>query len=207
MPTWQELDSSVQREEYAKQALVQRLVDVMKGWARNYCRLARALADEFGEEEVLDLLEQTWWELQYEGGLSFREDFERDPEAALAAMIAAWRHGPNSVAAYMGTIVDTEVTLRHWELLTCSCYHDVFREMGERKIGMSWCMSDLAAVAGWSPRVRMEFPHVLLRGSAYCLQVRDLVDEGRPGPVAWTRELSERYGWRSAARLEHGGEA
>lgn len=199
---WQALPLEQQRQEFAKQALAQELVSVMREWARVYGRLARDLADAFGEAEVLDILEQVWWDLQYEGGATWREEFERDPEAALAAMELRWRHGPNSLSAYFGTIAHPVRDARRWELVTYSCYHDIFRELGERKLGLSWCMSDLAAVRGWSSRVVMDFPHVLLRGAAFCHQIRRIVEEADPALDHWSRQLSEQYGWRSAQKLE-----
>jgi len=50
---WYELDFATQKEEYEKQRLAWRYRDLKKQWARNYVKLARALADKFGEEEVL----------------------------------------------------------------------------------------------------------------------------------------------------------
>jgi len=199
---WQDLPPEQQREEFAKQALAQELVGVMREWAGVYCRLARDLADAFGEEEVLDILEQVWWDLQYEGGATWRAEFDRDPIAALAAMEQRWRHGPNSLSAYFGTIAHPVRQPARWELVTYSCYHDIFRELGERKLGMSWCMSDLAAVRGWSPRVVMDFPHVLLRGAGFCHQIRRIVAEADPALDHWSRELSEQVGWRSVRKLE-----
>jgi len=200
--SWNELDLETQKEEYKKQAAVQELIGVMKEWARVYCRLARALADAYGEEEVLDILEKVWWDLQYEAGKTWREDFEKDPEAAFADMEARWRHQDNSISSYLGTIFHPVVEKKRWELVTYNCYHDIFREMNECKIGISWCMSDLAAVRGWSPKMVMDFPHVLLRGSSYCHQIREIVENADPSLDHWSKEKSERFGWRSIQKLE-----
>jgi len=205
--SWQQLDIQTQKEEYDKQAIVQETVGVMQEWAKVYARLARAMADAFGEEEVLDTLEQTWWELQYEAGKSWRDEFDADPQAAFAAMEERWRHGPNALSAYFGTIehpVKPADDPKRWELVTYSCYHDIFRQIDERKIGISWCMSDLAAVRGWSPSVVMDFPHVLLRGASYCHQTRLLVVDADPTLDHWSREVSEKFGWRSIKKLEEG---
>lgn len=52
---WRDLDLETQKDEYDKQKLAWKYRDTKKQWARNYVRMARALADEFGEEEVLDI--------------------------------------------------------------------------------------------------------------------------------------------------------
>jgi hypothetical protein len=166
--SWQQLDIQTQKEEYEKQALVQKQMGIMREWAKVYAELARALADTFGEDEVLDILEQVWWQMQYEAGKTWREEFDQDPEAAFVAMEKRWRHQDNAVGSYFGTIFHPTHDEKRWDLVTYGCYHDIFRELGERKIGISWCMSDLAAVRGWSPKVVMDFPHVILRGASYC---------------------------------------
>jgi hypothetical protein len=201
--SWSELSPAAQKEELEKQAIVQKTVEVLQEWARVYGRLARALADQYGEEAVLDTLEQTWWSLQYEAGLSWRDEFDQDVKAAFKEMEARWRRRDvNCVSAYFGAIFHPLVTDDRWELVTYGCYHDVFREMDERKIGISWCMSDMAAVRGWSSNVVMDFPQVLVRGCSYCHQIRCIDMDADPQLDHWSKELSEKFGWRSIQKLE-----
>ena len=59
---WDEFDLKTQKEEYENQRFAWQVRTLKKKWAENYIRLARALADEFGEEEVLDILEEIWFD-------------------------------------------------------------------------------------------------------------------------------------------------
>jgi hypothetical protein len=198
--SWDEMDLVSQKDEFAKQALAYEFVQWLKQWLRNYVRMARALADAFDEDPVLDILEQTWWELQYEAGRTWRAEFDADPEAAFEAMYHRWHEGAQGLT---GGVQDVTLEGTRWEILVPYCKHrEVALEMGERKILISQCMSDMAAVRGWCPRVIMRFPNALLRGDPYCYQIRELVDQADPSLDHWTKELSEKCGWRSIARLE-----
>ncbi|MCJ7624884.1 MAG: L-2-amino-thiazoline-4-carboxylic acid hydrolase, partial [Anaerolineaceae bacterium] len=198
---WHNKSIDIQKDEYEKQLLAYEFVDVIKQWIKNYAHLARSLADEFVEEEVLDILEKTWWDLQYEGGRTFREDFDKDPQKAMESMAEQWHNAPfQGLGA--GTYDEPMMQENQWDLICLQCYHQVFVEMNERKIGISWCMSDLAAVRGWSSKMVMRFPNVLLRGAPYCHQIRKIVDEADPDEDIWTKEKSEKYGWRSIKELE-----
>ena len=198
---WHELSLETQRAELEKQQLAYEFVGLVKKWASNYAKLARRFVNEFGEEEVLDILEQTWWDLQYEGGLTFREDFQADPQKAMKDMATSW-HDEVYQGLGAGTYDFPVISENQWDLVCFQCYHQVFVEMGEQKIGISWCMSDLAAVRGWSDKVIMRFPNVMIRGAPYCHQIRKIVEEANPEEDCWTREKSELYGWRSIKKLE-----
>jgi hypothetical protein len=67
---WHDRSPAEQKQEFENQALVLQIREQLMQWARTYTRMAHALVEEFGEEEVLDNLEQTWWNLQFEGGLT-----------------------------------------------------------------------------------------------------------------------------------------
>ena len=203
LSSWQSLDLKTQKEEYDKQALAYQALKYIADWARVYANMARALADAFGEEQVLDILEETWWNLQYEGGLTFRDEFEKDVQGAMASMARLWHEGEYRHFGE-GLYDDPELEPSRWGLICKHCYHELFNEMGERKIGISWCMSDLAAVRGWSPRMVMEFPNVLLRGDGFCYQIRNIVEEADPALDYWSKEISEKCGWRSIKKLEDG---
>lgn len=202
--SWQSRDPKEQKELLDLQLLGLEAEHLITEWAAIYCRLARALADAFDEEQVLDILEETWWNLQYEGGLTFREDFEKDPREALQSMARRWHC--KSCQNYSSAIYDEPIVQEdRWDLFVHRCYHEVFVEMDERKIGVSWCMSDVAAVRGWSPKVVMTFPNVLLRGSNFCHQIREIVQDADPSHDHWSREKSELYGWRSIKKAEEMG--
>ena len=199
--SWHELSPEVQKAELEKQLLANKFVGLVRQWAKNYARLARALVDEFGEEEVLDILERTWWDLQYEGGLSFRDEFEADPHKAMREMAIKWHDGPYQGLG-AGTYDFPVISENRWDLVCFQCYHQIFVEINERKIGISWCMSDLAAVRGWSNKMIMRFPNVMIRGAPYCHQIRMIMEQADPDEDCWTREKSEMYGWRSIKKLE-----
>jgi len=138
-------DLPAQREEFARHQLVMEFLRRANEWQRTYCHMARALADEFGEEVVLDTLEKEWWDQAYQVGLTWRERFEADPVAAMQDKASSWHDG-----ALWARICccDVEQTDDRWELRSVKCYRELFNELGEPKIGISWCMTDFAAVKG-----------------------------------------------------------
>jgi hypothetical protein len=200
---WEERDRHTQKEDLERQRAAFQIRELLKEWARAYTRMASALAKEFGEEEVLDILEQAWWDMQYEGGLSWRDEFEPDPQAGMERMFERWHAGTQGMTC---GVYDVQLQPGRWDLLMLNCYHkDVALELddiGGRKIGLSWCMADMAAVRGWCPRLRMRFPNMQLRGDPFCWQIREIVEEADPALDRWSRELSEQCGWRSIKRLE-----
>jgi len=201
---WQDRSPAEQKQEFENQALVLQIREQLMQWARTYTRLAHALVEEFGEEEVLDTLEQTWWNLQFEGGLTFREDFEKDPRAGLEEMYSLWHTGPTQDVT--GIVMDVDFQVDRWEILAFRCYHQQvaldLEAIGGRKIGISWCMSDMAAPRGWCSKVVMRFPNMQLRGDPFCRQIRQLEEDADSYLDRWSRELSEQYGWRSIKNLE-----
>jgi hypothetical protein len=66
-------------------------------------------------------------------------------------------------------------------------------------------MTDFAAVRGWSPKIVMRQPKHLLRGDNHCHQIRYFSDDPTE-QWDYSRELSEKVGWRSVERLEGQGE-
>jgi len=199
---WRDLDLETQKEEYEKQKLAWKYRDTKKQWARNYVRLARALADEFGEEEVLDILEKAWWDLEYEGGSTWRALFDKDPEAALEEVYHFAHDLDQSLTI---SPQDVSLTPGRYELIHYHCHlKEVFMEEDERRIGISWCMGDAAGVRGLHPRAILDFRNSQIRGDSFCYHVRAILDEPPSDPDAdqWTREKSEQIGWRSIKRLE-----
>jgi len=192
-------ESSSPREEMTKQPLIEEYLAVLKQWERNYCRLIRDLANAFGEADVLDTAEKVWWDQAYEVGLTWREKFEQDAVAAMAEKAHSWHDG-----AVWARICCCDVPVlepERWELTSVKCYREVFREMNEPKIGISWCMTDFAAVRGWSPRIVMRQPHNMLRADNYCHQIRWITDDPTE-QWEYSKETSERVGWRSIQKLE-----
>ena len=190
-----------QREEFERHQMVLEFLRLANDWQRTYCRMVRALADEFGEELVLDTIERVWWDQAYEVGLGWRERFEADPVAALRDKADSWHEG-----ALWARICccDLEQTDDRWELRALKCYREVFNQMGEPKIGIGWCMTDFAAVKGWGCRIAMRQPKQLLRGDNCCHQIRYITDDPTEQWSEYSRELSEKVGWRSVLRLERG---
>ena len=201
---WNDRSLAEQRQEFENQALVLQIRELLMQWGRTYTKLAHALVEEFGEEEVLDSLEQTWWNLQFEGGATFREDFEKDPRAGLEKMYDLWHTG--STQGVTGIVMDTDFRVDCWEILSFRCYHQQVAleldALGGRKIGISWCMGDIAATRGWCPKVAMRFPNMQLRGDPFCRQIRQVTEDDDPRLDRWSRELSEQCGWRSIKKLE-----
>ncbi len=60
-----ETDLKVQKEAFEKRALLEEWAVLERQWYITFCHLVRALADAFGEEAVLDRVENTWWELGF----------------------------------------------------------------------------------------------------------------------------------------------
>lgn len=199
MKSQEQTDLEAQKEEFEKHLLVQEFLSLANEWQETYCHLIRALADAFGEEEVLDTVERVWWDMAYEVGLSWREKFEKDPQAAMREKASSWHDG-----ALWARICCCDVPVLEddrWELRSVKCYREIFNKLGEPKIGISWCMTDFAAVRGWSPNMVMRQPKQLLRGDNYCHQIRYFSDDPTE-QWDYSRELSERVGWRSVKKLE-----
>jgi len=194
-----ESDPVSPKEAYERRRLFEQGAAREKQWYLTHGRLIRALADAFGEEDVLDIDEKTWWDLGYEAGLAWRERFERDPYLALEQKAHSWHDDPMFGRGCCGDVPVLERD--HWELRVYRCHKELFMELGDPKIGLAWCMRDFATVRGWSPHVMMRQPKHLLRGDSYCHQIRQIVDD--PG-LQWdySRETSERVGWRSIKKLE-----
>ena len=186
--------------QYEGQALAWEYRETQKEWLRNYTRMTRALIAEVGEETVLDTFEKVWWDLQYEGGKTFRDEFDEDLGAAFANMYDEWHSGGTSLTR---GVMDVELEGDRWHLLHLYCKQkEVALEMGSRRIGISQCMGDCAAVRGWSPNIVMHFDTAQLRGDSYCYQVREIVENADPLEDEWTVEKSEKWGWRSVRRIE-----
>jgi len=188
-----------EKEEFEKQPILEEYLNAVKVWERRYCRLIRALIDEFGEELVLDTVEKTWWDQEYQVGLTCREKFEHDPSGAMLETAHSWHDD-----ALWARICCCDVPVLRadrWELASVRCIREAFKEMGEPKIGICWCLTDFAAVRGWSPKIVMRQPRHLFRGDAYCHQIRFISDDPS---LQWdySKETSEKVGWRSIKKLE-----
>lgn len=191
------------RDHFERHLLTEEYLELAKEWQRTYCRMIRAVADVFDEEKVLDIVEQVWWDLAYEVGLSWRERFTDDLQTAMQEKASSWHNG-----ALWARICCCDVPVLEddrWELRAVKCYREVFNEMGEQEIGISWCMTDFAAVCGWSPSIVMRQPRQLLRGDNTCHQIRTITADPTE-QWGYSKELSEKVGWRSVRRLRTGEE-
>lgn len=191
-----------QKEEFESHLLVQEYLRLADIWQERYCRLIRYFIAEFGEEEVLDTVEQVWFEQGYEVGLAWREKFDKDPVAALREKASSWHDDP-----LWARICCCDVPVLEddrWELHSLKCYREYFNRVCEQKIGICWCIPDFAAVRAWSPNLVMRQPKHHLRGDNFCQQIRyftDNLDE----QWDYSREFSEKVGWRSVKALEAKG--
>jgi len=196
----EETDLKAQKEELEKQPLIEEYVQLAKEREVVYARLIRAMADEFGEEDVLDIIEEVGWNFGVEAGKTWREKFEADPQAALHEKAHSWLEDPLffSRLACCDTLV---LEGNYWELVAIKCYREVFRKINEPKIGLTRCITDFAAVTGWSPNVTMRQPSHMCRGDNYCRQIREVVEDPS---LQWqySKATSEKVGWRSIKRLE-----
>ena len=195
-----ELDIKEQKEEFEKQPLVEEYVQLATEREVVYARLVRAMADAFSEEDVLDIVEKVGWDFGVEAGKTWREKFEDDPEAALHEKAHSWFEDP----LFFSRLCCCDIRVlegKRWELVAVKCYREIFRKINEPKIALTRCITDFAAVTGWSPRVTMRQPNHLCRGDNFCYQIREIVDDPE---LQWSysRETSEKVGWRSVKRLE-----
>jgi hypothetical protein len=144
-------------------------------------------------------VEETWWDQAYEVGLTWREKFAKDPVGAMMEKAHSWHDSP-----MWARICACDVPIlndKRWDLYSVHCYREVFKEMNEPKIGMCWCLTDFAAVRGWHPNLVMRHPYHLLRGDARCHQIRYFTDDPSE-QWDYSKETSERVGWRSIKILE-----
>lgn len=197
---WDDRDPGAQMTQYDGQLLAWEYRELAKQWLRIYTRMTRALIAEFGEEIVLDTFEKVWWDLQYEGGKTFRQEFDEDLRGAFQAMYDVWHNDATSLTR---GVMDVELEGDRWHLLHLYCKQmEVALEMDSRRIGISQCMGDCAAVRGWSPKLVMGFHTAQLRGDSYCYQIREIVEDADPSEDEWSVEKSEKWGWRSVRRIE-----
>lgn len=200
---WEDRDQKTRKEDYEGLLKANEIRKGYMEWARIYTKIAGALISKFGEEIVLDTLEETWWNLQYEAGKTWREDFDKNPGEALKMISNSWCKGCYDTT---GAIYIAEISDGCWDVLVFNCYHQVVAleldSIGGRKIGIGWCMADIGAVRGWCNNTVMDFPIMALRGDGYCWQSRRVVDDPAGYPDKWTKEISEKCGWRSIKELE-----
>jgi hypothetical protein len=196
----EKIDLQAQKEELEKQPLIEEYVQLATQREIVYARVVRALADAFGEEEVLDLVEKAAWDLGVEAGKSWRPKFEQDPVAALHEKAHSWFDDPLFFARLCCCDL-RRLEGKRWDLAAVKCYREVFRRINEPKIGLTRCITDIAAVRGWWPYLIMRQPRHMLRGDNYCYQIREIVDDPS---LQWdySKETSERVGWRSIKKLE-----
>ena len=189
-----------QKEELEKQPLVEEYVQLATEREVVYAQLVRAMADAFGEEEVLGLVEEVGWNFGAETGATWRDKFDADPQTALREKADSWFEDPLFFSRLC--CCDNRVQEdNRWELVAVKCYREVFRRINEPKIGLTRCITDLAAVTGWSPTVTMRQPRHMFRGDNFCYQIREIVEDPT---LQWqySRETSEKVGWRSIKKLE-----
>ena len=194
------LDLKAQKEELEKQPLVEEYVQLATEREVVYTRLVRAMADAFGEEDVLDIVEEVGWNFGREAGETWREKFDADAQTALREKADGWFEDPLFFSRLC--CCDNRVQEdNRWELVAVKCYREVFRKINEPKIGLTRCITDLAAVTGWSPNVTMRQPRHMLRGDNFCYQIREIVDDPS---LQWqySKETSKKVGWRSIKKLE-----
>lgn len=201
---WHDRPLESQKAEYENQALAYQAREAAKDWLRVYVPMTKALIEQFGEAVVLDTFEKVWWDLQYEGGKTFREDFDKDVPGMLGNMYAKW-HVTGAQSLTSG-VYDVALEDDRWHLLMLYCKQkEAALEMDARKIIIGQCMGDCGAVRGWSPNLLMSFPNAQLRGDPYCYQIREIVENVDPSEDEWSVEKSEKWGWRSIKKLEEAG--
>ena len=196
----EDMDLKAQKEELEKQPLVEEYVQLATRREVVYARLVRAMADAFGEEDVLDIVEEVGWNFGVEVGRAWREKFDADPQTAMHEKAHSWFEDPLFFSRLC--CCDNRILEKNrWELVAVKCYREVFRKIDEPKIAMTRCITDFAAVTGWSPTVIMRQPNHMCRGDNYCYQIREIVDD--PG-LQWqySKATSEKVGWRSIKKLE-----
>jgi hypothetical protein len=196
----EEMDLKAQKEEFEKQPLVEEYVQLATEREIVYARLVRAMADAFGEADVLDAVEEVGWNFGVEVGKTWREKFDADPQAAMHEKAHTWFEDPlffSRLCCCDNRVLEDS----RWELVAVKCYREVFRKINEPKIAMTRCITDLAAVTGWSPNVTMRQPRHMCRGDNYCYQIREIVDDPSL-QYQYSTETSEKVGWRSIEKLE-----
>lgn len=202
-PRTHEKSGNARPQRLQKRLLLERWAVLEREWYVTHARLVMDLIASFGEEPILDCVEKTWWDLGYEAGLAWRERFENDPCTTMLDKARSWHDDPVFARGCCCTVPVLERD--HWELVVFRCHKEVFLELDAPKTGLAWCMRDFATVQGWSPLVMMRQPTHLLRGDGYCHQIRRIVDDPS---LQWeySRETSERVGWRSLERSGKGEE-
>jgi cyclopropane fatty-acyl-phospholipid synthase-like methyltransferase len=94
---WCDRTIEEQRSECESQVLVTYVREARADWVRTYTYLAHDLAVEFGEEEVLDILEESMWNMHYDAGLTWREEFDNNAQKAIDGISERWAGGARNV--------------------------------------------------------------------------------------------------------------
>lgn len=203
---WRERTVEEQRSECESQILVTYVRAARAEWVKTYTYLAYDLAQEFGEEEVLDILEETMWDMHYDSGLTWREEFQNDTQKAIDGIYEMWAGGCKGCT---DSVKITEKEPGRWDLVIFNCLQrDVALELERiagRKIVIALCMGDMAAAMGWASDLRLDIANVQVRGDSFCYQIyKAMGSEADDFYKNYSKELSEEYGWRSIKKLEEG---
>ena len=203
---WRDRTIEEQRSECESQILVTYVREARAEWVRVYTYLAYDLIQEFGEDAVLDTLEEAMWDMHYDAGLTWREEFGNDAQSAIEGISGMWAGGCKGCT---DSVKIAEKEPGRWDLMIFNCLQrDVALELDRisgRKIILALCMGDMAAAMGWASNLRLDLANVQLRGDSFCYQIyKAMGSDADKFYKGYSKELSEEYGWRSIKKLEGG---
>jgi hypothetical protein len=165
-----------------------------------YAKLLRRMIDAFGEG-VLDIAENVRRENgRYAGDMLVdivenEKLYRQDPSLLIYQVHEHFETHPADWSRTCICFYKPVPEKRYHELRSVRCtYAEAFRSVGEEKIGITWCCYDMGFTSAFHPLFCQYMPMHMLKGDAFCLQIRMLAET----PEEQTRLNSiEHTGWRS----------
>ncbi len=126
--------------------------------------LIEALCAEFGEQQVLDLVQTTIVQIAREQGRQLREQASTSDLQAFAATLADWQRDD---ALRIETLKSTDTEF-HFNVTHCR-YADMYRSLGMAELGsILSCQRDYALIQGFNTEVTLERTQTIMEGATHC---------------------------------------
>ncbi len=132
--------------------------------ARILAPLLKALGDEFGHEQVLEVARKTIASIARQQGKELAEGLKRNDLEAYSKAIEPWSHS----GALQLRILDQNDRTLNFDVTACQ-YADLYRNLGIEELGsILSCERDAAFVEGFNPSIALQRTQTIMRGAPHC---------------------------------------